>query len=176
MPNQVHSRAVDVLLVEGTCSASSSCLCPDLIFPFPSLGAFQQFTYFHQQRASGHRFVDESCPRIENSVLHNCLLRVSGHKKDFYARAKTLQLIGHILATHPGHHHVREQKIDWPLLLSRYVQSFASTRGIQDGVSVLLEQFPGRHPDARFVLHEDLVAWIIPKDALSSCFSTQGIT
>ena len=22
----------------------------------------------------------------------------------------------------------------------------------------------------------DLVAWIIPKDALSSCFSTQGIT
>ena len=23
---------------------------------------------------------------------------------------------------------------------------------------------------------EDLVAWIIPKDALSSCFSTQGIT
>ena len=77
MPNQVHRRAVDVLLVEGTCSASSSCLCPDLIFPFPSLGAFQHFTYFYQQRARG------------------------------------------------------------------------------DGVSVLLEQFPGRHPDARFVLHEE---------------------
>ena len=33
-------------------------------------------------------------------------------------------------------------------------------------------------PDARRDrLHKtDLVAWIIPKDALSSCFSTQGIT
>ena len=26
------------------------------------------------------------------------------------------------------------------------------------------------------VAEKDLVAWIIPKDALSSCFSTQGIT
>ena len=30
-----------------------------------------------------------------------------------------------------------------------------------------------RMPDHRML---DLVAWIIPKDALSSCFSTQGIT
>ena len=26
------------------------------------------------------------------------------------------------------------------------------------------------------LIKKDLVAWIIPKDALSSCFSTQGIT
>ena len=28
----------------------------------------------------------------------------------------------------------------------------------------------------KILLCQDLVAWIIPKDALSSCFSTQGIT
>ena len=30
--------------------------------------------------------------------------------------------------------------------------------------------------DSERVVLDDLVAWIIPKDALSSCFSTQGIT
>ena len=31
-------------------------------------------------------------------------------------------------------------------------------------------------PRHRKFIRDDLVAWIIPKDALSSCFSTQGIT
>ena len=35
---------------------------------------------------------------------------------------------------------------------------------------------PKQLAERRQVHYRDLVAWIIPKDALSSCFSTQGIT
>ena len=41
----------------------------------------------------------------------------------------------------------------------------------RDGWASIVDVFSGLDGPVK-----DLVAWIIPKDALSSCFSTQGIT
>ena len=51
-----------------------------------------------------------------------------------------------------------------------FVDDGASREELLEHISSVLPNYKANS------LQIDLLAWIIPKDALSSCFSTQGIT
>ena len=60
-------------------------------------------------------------------------------------------------------------------ILGYLVDRLRGTRTLDD-IVVATTVNPGDDIIAAECLQRDLVAWIIPKDTLSSCFSTQGIT
>jgi hypothetical protein len=51
-------------------------------------------------------------PGVERSVTYHSVVRVSRHKKYLHSRSQRGEPTSQLRATHPGHHHVGEQKVD----------------------------------------------------------------
>ena len=61
-------------------------------------------------------FLDEGNPFVQYAVMDDDVGRVSGHEKDLQPRVHAHKLQGQILAVHLGHHHIRDQQVDLPVV------------------------------------------------------------
>ena len=82
----------------------------------PSI-ALKYLPHFPGERGGSERLLEVRCPRVQDAVLEDRVVRVSGHEEDLQCRPELPDPLGDLTAAPAGENHVREEEIDLRAML-----------------------------------------------------------
>jgi len=88
------------------------------------LRCVQDLADFAQDRIGCERLLKEGRTGVQYAVMDDGVICVTRHIKDLHVCAGESQMLSQLSATHPGHHHVGQHKVDCSLVLLTHADSF----------------------------------------------------
>jgi len=105
-------------------------------------------------RAERERLVEIRRSRRERPLLRHRALRVPRDVEHLHLRAAGGELPGQLGAGHPGHHHIRDEHLDRPLLALEEQQCLRSVGRFEHAIASLGQPDAGKTADDVLVLDE----------------------